>query len=149
MRSGELVPPLVEPWYLPFVIDQLLGQQPWRPDRFDRLRPRGTYPPTERRRQLRGPSPFAQYAVFTPIVPFESSPLGSKALVDLVTAGGGAGAALGSYVTGDPILLIVAAGGIIVCGAARGISDALRIGLRARLLELMGVDDPGKRARAG
>lgn len=29
-------------------------------------------------------------------------------------------------------------------GAAHGLADALRIGLRARLLQLMGVDDPDR-----
>jgi hypothetical protein len=75
-------------------------------------------------------------------VPFESSPLGAKALYDLVTASGGVGAAVGSYATGEPLLLLAVRAGIIVCGGARGVADALRIGLRAKLLKLMGVDDP-------
>jgi hypothetical protein len=31
---------------------------------------------------------------------------------------------------------------MIVCGAASGIADALRIALRTKLLDLMGVEDP-------
>jgi hypothetical protein len=137
--GGEGLPGMVEAWNLPFILDQMMGRQTQPPDRLGRRF--GVVGP-ERRLRRRGPSTFAQYAAYAPVIPFESSPLGAKSLADLVTAGGGVGAALGSYATGDPILLVVAAGGVIVCGAARGISDALRIGLRARILELMGVDDP-------
>jgi hypothetical protein len=77
------------------------------------------------------------------LVPFESSPLSAKALSDLAAAGGGIGAAVGAYATGDPLLLLAVPAGIVVCGAAHGLSEALRIGLRAKLLTLIGVDDPG------
>jgi hypothetical protein len=87
-------------------------------------------------------SPFAQYLVYAPLVPFESSPLTAKALSDLAAAGGGIGAAVGAYATGDPLLLLAVPAGIVVCGAAHGLADALRIGLRAKLLQLMGVADP-------
>jgi hypothetical protein len=133
-------PTQVEAWSLPFLVDSLIGGQPPWP--FEPFAPRPFR--IDRRSRVRGPSPFAQHVAFAPVVPFESSPLGPKTLADLLTAGGGAGAALGSYVTGDPVLLIVAAGGIIVGGAASGIGDALRVGLRAKLLELMGVDDPDR-----
>lgn len=128
----------VEAWSLPFLIDATLGRfepfdldEPFLSERFAlRGLPR------------RGPSPFAQYLVYSPVVPIESSPLGGKALSDLATAGSGIGGALGAYATGEPLLLLTIPGGIVLCAAARGISDALRIGLRARLLDLMGVEDP-------
>jgi hypothetical protein len=88
------------------------------------------------------PSQFAQYLAFSPVVPVESSPLSSKSLGDLAAAGGGLGGALGAYVTGDPLLLLTIPTGIIVCGAARGISQALEVGLRSKLLDLMNVEDP-------
>jgi len=89
------------------------------------------------------PSPFAEYLAFSPVVPFESSPVTSKSLGDLAAAGGGIGGAIGAYATGHPLLLLAVPAGIIVCGAARGVSQALEIGLRAKLLGLMNVEDPG------
>ena len=47
--------------------------------------------------------------------------------------------------TGDPLLLIAVPLGIIICGAASGVADALRIGLRRKVLDLMGVPDPEQR----
>jgi len=56
--------------------------------------------------------------------------------------GGAIGGALGAYITGEPLLLLTIPTGIIVCGAARGVSQALEIGLRSKLLGLMGVEVP-------
>lgn len=130
---------VIEPWALPFAIDIALGRderslyEPWGPF-FLEEHLRGNRPG--------GPSPFAQYLAYAPLVPFESSPLSAKALSDLAAAGGGIGAAVGAYATGDPLVLLAVPAGIVVCGAAHGLAEALRIGLRARLLRLMGVDDP-------
>ena len=41
--------------------------------------------------------------------------------------------------TGDPLVLIVVPAGIILCGAALGVAEALRRGLRVKLLDLFGV----------
>lgn len=130
---------VIDPWAVPFAIDIALGRdersfyEPWGPflveEHLSGNRPGG-------------PSLFAQYLAYSPVVPFESSPLGPKALSDLAAAGGGIGAAVGAYATGDLLLLLVVPAGIVVCGAAHGLADALRIGLRAKLLQLMGVDDP-------
>jgi hypothetical protein len=132
----------VSPWTLPFAIDIALGRDDgdfyrWGPFFLDEhlLGPRD---PAARG----GPSAFAQYLAYAQIVPFESSPLTPKSLSDLATAGGSLGGALGAYVTGDPLLLLTIPTGIIVCGAARGVSQALEIGLRAKLLDLMNVEDP-------
>lgn len=138
-RPGPRLAGVIEPWALPFAIDIALGRdersfyEPWGPF-FIEEHLRGNRPG--------GPSPFAQYLAYAPLVPFESSPLGAKALSDLAAAGGGIGAAVGAYATGDPLLLLAVPAGIVVCGAAHGVAEALRIGLRARLLQLMGVDDP-------
>jgi hypothetical protein len=137
-------PPLneVSPWALPFAIDITLGRDEedlyrWGPFSLEEhlFAPR-------RRREAMGPSAFAQYVAYAPVVPFESSPLTPKSLSELAAAGGSIGGALGAYVTGDPLLLLTIPAGIIVCGAARGVSQALEIDLRSKVLELMGVRDP-------
>lgn len=73
--------------------------------------------------------------------PIECSRLGGR-VSDLAAAGGGIGAAVGAYATGDPLVLLAVPAGIVACGAAHGVADALRIGLRARLLRLLGVEEP-------
>ena len=144
-RSPRRRPPIlsdVSPWALPFAIDIALGRDEddvyrWGPFFLEEhlFGPRGA-------RERLGPSAFAQYLAYARVVPFEASPLTPKSLSDLAAAGGGIGGALGAYVTGDPLLLLTIPTGIIVCGAARGVGQALEIGLRAKLLGLMNVDDP-------
>lgn len=133
-RPARRIAP-VEAWSLPFVIDAALGRFPDFPFEF-------YFDPLEPMRPRREPSPFAQYVTYVPVIPFESSPLGAKSLAELATASGSVGAAVGYSATGDLLVLLLVPAGIIVCGAARGIGDALRIGLRSKLLRLMGVDDP-------
>jgi hypothetical protein len=136
-RGAPRVEP-VEAWSLPFLIDAAMG----RPDFPSLWEERFWLPPRVRR----GPSEFAQYLAFAPVIPFESSPLSGKSLSDVITAAGGsAGAAVGAFGTHEPLLLIAVPFGIVLCGAARGVGDALRIGLRARLLDLMHVEDPERR----
>jgi hypothetical protein len=70
----------------------------------------------------------------------------------LLAAGtGGVGVGVGAVVlgvaTGHPmmelsILLLIPPASIILYGAATGIAQGLQIGLRARLLRLLDVDDP-------
>lgn len=130
---------------MPFLIDAALGRPldtfdwPFEPYFVER------YLSGRRGPRRGGPSEFAQYVTYAPVIPFESSPLGPKALSDLATAGGGVGVAVGAYASGHPILLLAIPAGIVVCGAAAGIADALRIGLRSRILDLMGVEDPERR----
>lgn len=82
---------------------------------------------------------------YAPVVPFESSPLDAKSLAEIATAsGGGATAAVGYAATGDLLVLLVVPAAIILCGAARGVGQALNIGLRYHLLRQMGVPDPGE-----
>lgn len=121
----------VEAWSLPFMIDGLMGR--WTgPQRFREWRFYFDVP------NRRGPSQFAQHVAFAKVIPFKSSPLGAVALAELIVRGD-VSAALG-YLGGHPVLLFEAAGAIIVCGAATGIGDGLRIGLRTMLLRLMGVE---------
>lgn len=83
---------------------------------------------------------FAEIVVFDDVVPIEQSPLKAEALVTLVTkaTGAGLGAFAGFVAFGDsPLLLITVPAGMIICGAAKGIADALESGLRDRLFELL------------
>jgi hypothetical protein len=83
---------------------------------------------------------FAEVVAFDDIVPIEQSPLNAEALVTLVTkaSGAGLGAFAGFVAFGaSPLLLITVPAGMIVCGAAKGIADALENGLRDRLLDLL------------
>jgi hypothetical protein len=124
-------------WNLPFLLDGVLGRL---------LTSSGdlslSVDPLNPGRRGGRPSEFAEYLAYASIIPIEASPLAGKSLSELVTAAGGASAAVGVYATGDPLLLLSLAAGIIVCAAARGVGDALRIGLRARLLTHLGVEDP-------
>lgn len=134
-RALRLTP--VEAWSLPLLIDATLGRYG------NYAYERGFYfDPVESMGPRRGPSPFAQYVTFAHVVPIEASPLGGKALAELVTTGSSVGAAVGAYMTGDPILGLVAAGGIIVGGAASGIGEALQIGLQSKILHLRALASP-------
>jgi hypothetical protein len=124
----------VEAWSLPFFVDAALGRRLGPDISFEwNLR---VNPPSSR-----GPSAFAQHVVFDAVVPFESSPLRASSLAQLVGTGGGATAVVSAILTGDPILFIAVPAGIIVCGAAAGVAQALNLGLRAKILERMGYED--------
>jgi hypothetical protein len=47
------------------------------------------------------------------------------------------------FAAGHPVMLLVVPAGIILCGAATGIAQALQIGLRTHLLRVMGIEDDG------
>jgi hypothetical protein len=86
---------------------------------------------------------FAETVAFEDIVPFERSPLSAENLAKLVTQAGGAG--VGAYAGfvafgASPLLLVMIPAGMILCGAAKGIADALEHGLRDKILHLMKVD---------
>jgi hypothetical protein len=151
-RTAALRP--LEAWSLPFLMDGLLGRFP-----LGYIEGRAELPGYMWRElapwvESRGPTSFAQELVFSPVVPFEASPLSGKSVAEVITAAGGsAGGAVGFYATGDPLLLIVVPAGIILCGAAtafakvihraaEGVGDALYIGARARVLRWLGVPDP-------
>lgn len=128
-------------WGLPFLLDAVLGNYPEFPWVLEVPTPgRGA------RRQGETPTQFAQHLAFAPIVPFENSPLAPKSLAEiLVAAGTSAGGAVGVLNTGEPLVVLAVPAGIIIIGAARGISDGLRIGLRSKVLKWMGVDDPNQK----
>jgi hypothetical protein len=130
----------IEAWSLPFLIDAImLGRYPEFPWVLEVPFPGAA-------REGRGPSEFAQHIAYAPLVPFESSPLRGRSLAEIIAASGTAGAAVvGYHATGDPLMILKVPAGLIIAGAALGIAEALRIGLRAKVLGLMGVPDPESR----
>jgi hypothetical protein len=126
----------LRPWGLPFLIDGALGRRDSFHFYFDPDTPFG---------EKRGPSRFAEYLAFEAVIPFESSPLGAKALAALVGATSTAGAALGYAATGEPIVLVTVPAGIVIAGAAIGIgagaATGLAEGIRHQLCRLMDVPD--------
>lgn len=124
----------LRPWGLPFLIDGALGRRDAFRFYFDPDTPFG---------EKQGPSRFAEYLSFEAIVPFESSPLGAKALATLIGATGTAGAALGYAATGEPIVLVTVPAGIVIAGVAIGVGAGAAVGLaegiRHQLCQLMGV----------
>jgi hypothetical protein len=80
---------------------------------------------------------FAELMSFERVIPFEESLLSPESLAKLATTATGAG--LGAYVGfvafgSGPLLLIAVPAGMVICGAARGVAQALEEGLRERLL---------------
>ncbi len=86
---------------------------------------------------------FAEYVCYASIVPFESSPLSGDSLGKILTSGSGAGigAGVAIMVAGGPtpLLFFTVPAGMILCGAAAGVSEGLQKGLRHKILKLMGV----------
>ncbi len=145
----------VEAWTLPFLMDGLLGRFPLDYVEGHLELPRHMWGESAPWLGPRGPTPFAQELTFAPVVPFEASPLGGKAIAEIVTAAGGsAGGAVGFAATGEPLLLIVVPAGIVLCGAATTLvkimdragdvlaEELMDRGLRAKLRALLTGEDP-------
>lgn len=120
-----------QPWNLPFLLDAMMGRfgdlgYPFRFEIFWRDVPSPS----------RGPSQFAQYAVYAPVIPVEGSPIRGRSIASLI-AKGGATAAVAVYgATGD------AAGVLYVAGAAIFFTAAHPVLLRleAAVARLVGVE---------
>ncbi len=87
---------------------------------------------------------FAEHLAFDDLIPFEQSPISLESLGKLVVSatGAGIGAYAGFVMAGPtPLLLITIPAGMIICGAAKGIADALEKGLRERLLRFLKSGD--------
>jgi hypothetical protein len=127
----------LRPWGLPFLIDGALGRRRSFRFFFDPDVPFG---------EKEGPSQFAEYLAFEPVIPFESSPLGTKALASLIGATGTTGAALGYAATGEPIVLVTVPAGIVIAGVALGVglgaATGLAEGVHHKIARLMGVPLP-------
>lgn len=83
---------------------------------------------------------FGYQAAGDKFVPFEQSPIALDSLSQLLTTatGAGIGAYAGFVLAGPtPLLLIAIPAGMILCGAAKGVADALEKGLRERLLRFL------------
>jgi len=66
----------------------------------------------------RGPSGFAQEAVFAPLLPVEASPVRGRSMASLIVPGG-ATSAIGLYAqTGDPVAVLDAGGVTVLFTAA-------------------------------
>jgi hypothetical protein len=91
---------------------------------------------------------FFDSLAYSAVVPTEQSPLDKESLAELLSAASqasrrwtvGAAIALGA-VSGRPLLLLYVPAGIILIGAARGIAEALHVGLRERILDRLGVTE--------
>lgn len=84
--------------------------------------------------------PFAELVIFSPVVPFEYSPLALDSIGSVITkaSGVGLGAYAGFTVAGNsPMLFITVPAGMIIFGAAAGVANALEQGLRLRLTKLI------------
>ncbi|WP_447599967.1 hypothetical protein [Nitrospira sp. Nam80] len=95
---------------------------------------------------------FAEVVGFDDVIPIEQSPLKAEALVTLVTkaSGAGVGAFVGFVAFGaSPMLLVTVPAGMIICGAAKGVSDALEAGLREKLLQWLKGKNKGKKTQGG
>ncbi len=80
---------------------------------------------------------FATEVFQASIIPMTQSPLTTKALSGLFSVG----ATVGYMVVEQhhPMLLFIVPFGIIICGAAAGVSEALHEGLRAKILDWLRI----------
>ena len=83
---------------------------------------------------------FGELAAFDNLVPFELSPINLESIGKLVVSatGAGIGAYAGFVLAGPtPLLFVAIPAGMIICGAAKGIADALEQGLRQKRLQFL------------
>jgi hypothetical protein len=105
-------------------------------------------PPTTLLQQVLTPADreFGEQMAYARWLPFEQSPLDLESISTLVTSatGAGLGAYVGFVVAGPtPLLFVTVPAGMIICGAAKGLADALEKGLRDRLLRWLKGEDQG------
>lgn len=122
--------PQLEPWNLPLLLDSMTNAYPLDFPWIFELPFRGAG------RRGGGPSAFAQYAAFAPVIPVEASPVKGRSLASLMTKGGAVGAIYLYAETGDPVALVYAAGVTILFTAVWPV--LLR--LEAAMASLMGVE---------
>jgi hypothetical protein len=84
------------------------------------------------------PFAFAEYLTFARVIPFEWSAFSADSLGNILTAQGYGEAAYVYYEgTEVPMLVIAIPAGILICGSATKMEDALGAGLRQRILEFV------------
>jgi hypothetical protein len=83
---------------------------------------------------------FVNYLSYESIVPFESSPLSSISLENLVRASGSAIGAYAGFIVGkDTMLLLISVPlGMVICGIASGLSHGLEESIRQRIGDYLG-----------
>jgi hypothetical protein len=88
---------------------------------------------------------FAEYLTFARVIPFEWSTFSADSLGNILTAQGYGEAAYAYYEEGTqvPMLVIAIPAGILICGSAPKMEDALGAGLRRRILEFV-KNSPGE-----
>ena len=94
---------------------------------------------------------FAEYLAFSPVIPFEASPLEAASLAGMLTSASGmsAGAAAGFLAAGPtPLALVTVPAGMIIGGAAAGVARALEEGLRSRIMRRLGVGESEDETRS-
>lgn len=81
---------------------------------------------------------FAEYLTFARVIPFEWPFLSADSLGNILTAQGHGDAGYMHYEETDtPVLAIAIPAGIVICGAAPQVMEALAAGLRQHLLDLV------------
>jgi hypothetical protein len=82
---------------------------------------------------------FVEYLSFADVVPAESSPLTRRSLAALTASGTATGVYLGFFMVagGTPLALLAVPAGVIICGAAFGISKGLEGGLESRVRSIL------------
>jgi hypothetical protein len=81
---------------------------------------------------------FAEYLTFARVIPFEWSTFFADSLGNIITAQGYGRAAYVYYEgTKIPMVVIAIPAGILICGSAPKMEDALGAGLRRRILEFV------------
>ena len=88
--------------------------------------------------ELPKPFVFAEYLTFARVVPFEWPTLAADSLGNILTAQGhGEAGYMYHEATGTPVLAVAIPAGMVICGSAPGMANALESGLRERLVDLV------------
>jgi hypothetical protein len=88
--------------------------------------------------ELPKPFVFAEYLTFARVVPFEWPSLAADSLGNILTAQGhGEAGYMYHEATGTPVLAVAIPAGMVICGSAPGMANALESGLRERLVDLV------------
>lgn len=81
---------------------------------------------------------FAEQISYAELIPFETSPISLHTLADIASYGATTATSVGLVaITHNPWLLITVPTGIVLCGAAQGVSKGLKTGLEYWTLRLL------------
>ena len=120
----------VDGWSLPFLLDALTGSYPtnfpWVLE----------IPFPGAGRQGEGPTEFAQQVAYAQVIPFEESPVRGRSLAGLLTTGGATAAVAAYAESGEPVVIVVVAGAVILFTGVGVVARRLEVSLG----RLIGVD---------